>query len=116
MERYVLSHCHDERNLCLDGFFNSLPGVLSGHEDSRGIRFELFLCSPQMWKDWQPQMLSVLTGRYASDYISTISEGLLGIDGSDSTSEALIYDSCMLPNFQVLDSVLVRISDNTGGK
>jgi hypothetical protein len=41
MKRDMLRHCHDERDLCLYGFFNGLCCLIAGDIDRRCIR----LCS-----------------------------------------------------------------------
>lgn len=108
MQRYVLSNSDNERDLGLNGFFDRLATLRRCYEDGRGIRFELFLCLPQIWQQGKPQVLALLARCHAAYDVRAICETVLGIPGRHSPSEALVDDPGVLSNAEILDCIIVR--------
>lgn len=67
MQRYVLSHSDDERDLGLDCLFDCSRCLMGRNVDSRGIRLQLLHGRPYRRQDGQSQMLSGAVGLDAAN-------------------------------------------------
>jgi hypothetical protein len=52
VEGNVLCYRNNERDLCFNGILDRLPTLWCRDEDRSGIRLQLLLGFPQIWKKW----------------------------------------------------------------
>lgn len=113
----TLSDTHDERELGLDGLLDRGGGKRRGHEDGGGVAAGVLHGLGDGAEDGETEMgLAGLLGVGSSDDLGAVVDGLLGVEGSLLSGEALVEHLGVGVDLQVVDGISVASDGGRSGE